>query len=583
MLFERPVLVITISYIIGILLGLYLEINIVLFAIIAIVVGAIIAWIRKEKRKLILICLLAIVISASIVHYREIKFKTLYCGVGSGVEFIGKVISVESESTYYCSYMVKVEKIISAQQEGNDTKKADAKSKNIGEEADIKGKDNEKDVNNTNIILRIKKNKNCRLEKLEYGDLVRGVGDFEKPVGMRNYGGFDYSQYLKTKNVYMICKSNSADVRVIKEDSLFVVNMWINRLNNRLKENIVKLLPNDMANVAIAFLLGDSSVIESSQREVFSEASLLHVLAISGMHVTYVIVGCSFLLKKFDKRKSKYVFIIFLIFFSMLTGGSPSVIRAVIMATIMLVSKLVYRKSDTINNISIACLMLLLVNPYNIFNLGFQLSFLGTLGIVLFNSKINYAYEKIWTFLCCKMRVNNKLCQKSSEIANWIGKLLKKLMSIIILSVSANILIFPILAYKFNIVSFSFLISNILVAPILGVMSLSGYLTLAVSLISIRLAKCLSMLLYICLSFFIWIAQVSSNISFVKFIVATPSIITIIIYYIITFYVFYFYKKEHNKGAIKIILLTIMVVIVASSLQSHDSSLKLYFIDVGQR
>lgn len=120
--------------------------------------------------------------------------------------------------------------------------------------------------------------------------------------------------------------------------------------------------------------------IDDVQKESFSDASLSHVLAISGMHVTYVIIGISFVLKKFDNRKSKYIFIVFLIFFAQFTGGSPSILRAVIMSILAIISKLVYRKSDTLNNISLSCLVILILNPYNILNLGFQLSFFRNFG-----------------------------------------------------------------------------------------------------------------------------------------------------------------------------------------------------------
>ena len=340
-------------------------------------------------------CLLTIILSTSVIKYKEYKFKTLYEGMDSGISYSGTVVSIEGESEYYCNYIVKVKDICNGMQETNVDQKIniDKVNNNVQEANSTKRAGSNKNFNNSRILLRIKKHSGYEEKRFEYGDLIRGIGDFEKPSVMRNYKGYDYSQYLKTKNVYMICTSSQNSVQVLKKDSLFVVNMWISRLNNRLKLNIYTLLPTDKANIAIAFLLGDSGHIDVNQRETFSAASLLHVLAISGMHVTYVILGLSFLFRKVGKREGKYLDIVFLIFFAMLTGGSPSVVRAVVMSSIMISSKLFYRKSDTINNISIACLVLLIANPYNILNLGFQLSFLGTLGIVLFNSTRSMSFE----------------------------------------------------------------------------------------------------------------------------------------------------------------------------------------------
>lgn len=485
-------------------------------------------------KRWVILSFIIIVISMLIIQYKEYNFRTLYNGINSDAKYVGTIVSIQSENEYYYNYVLKIKQI-----------------------------NGESKYNNTNIALRVKKEQHSKYEGLEYGNLIVGIGAFEKPAIRRNFKGYDQSQYLKSTNVYAICKSDIDNIQVVKENALFIVNIWIHKLNTLLKSNLYSLLPKELANIAVAFLLGDSSLIESNQRNVFSDASLSHILAISGMHVTYVVLGCSFFIKKLDKRKSKYFLIMFLIFFAELTGGSPSVIRAVIMNVIIITSKLVYRKSDTVNNISIACFIILIINPYNILNLGFQLSFLGTLGMVLFNLKISAFFEEYLGFL-------------------YGNKLLKKIMSIIILSISANILIFPIIVYNFNTTSFVFLISNILVTPILGIMFLSGYIVLLFSIISVKFANFFIFPLHICLKLFYLIAEFSSNISFMRFLVVTPSICEIAVYFIVIFYLFYFYNKKHNKNIIKILLCLIIIVFMVNFINLYNCGLKLYFIDVGQ-
>jgi len=125
------------------------------------------------------------------------------------------------------------------------------------------------------------------------------------------------------------------------------------------------------------------------------------------MHVTYVLIGISFLLKRCSNRKAKYFCIIFLLFFAQFVGSTPSILRAAIMSILAIISKLFFRKSDILNNISISCLIIIILNPYNIFNLGFQLSFLGTLGIVLFNENIMKVFNKNYGFIV------DRICSKS--------------------------------------------------------------------------------------------------------------------------------------------------------------------------
>ena len=588
-------LIITVSYIIGILLGLYLKINMAPFiiksTIVAIVILSIIFVIilrknimiitekiksnkcnLKKIKNIIIISIIPMVVSCIVMQYKESKYAKFQSNISQHIKFIGTVIEEEKESEYYNNYIVKVN--------------------NINEKENYK---------NICLLIKIKKNKNIENKKLKYGDLIFISGLFEHATTRRNYKGFDYSQYLKTKNIYGICKTDANSLKVLKENSCFVTNMWINKLRNALKNNLQTLLPSDTASIAIALFLGDSSLIEDTQKQTFSNASLSHVLAISGMHVTYVIVGCSWILNRFDKRKSKYVFIVFLIFFAQLAGGSPSVIRAVIMSSIMIASKIFYRKSDVINNISISCLIILIMNPYNILNLGFQLSFLGTLGIVLFNKKIEEHLDDLH-FDKYKLSNKNKKHNKSEAINKNLNKSetinknkrhnknkstnLKKLKSLIITSISANILILPILIYNFNIFSVTFLFSDILISPILGIIFLIGYITVIISVVSIKIAIPFAKFLNILIKIFNYVAIFSSNIEITRVLVTTPNIITVVLYYIAIIYFFYYRSKVINninyKMCKRIIVIFSIVVILAKFIPIYNNNFKIFFIDVGQ-
>ena len=161
-------------------------------------------------------------------------------------------------------------------------------------------------------------------------------------------------------------------------------------------------------------------------------------------------------------------------------------------------------------------------------------------------------------------------------------KICLKIKSILIIGVSANILIFPVLVYNFNSISFVFLISNLFVTPLLGVMSLSGYLTLIISLFSMKIARMFSFFLHLCVVIFDRIAVFCSSFSLAKFTVITPSITAIIAYYILIIYVFYFYRKKHNKIILNVSIIVVVLASIVNFTVSYNSGLKLYFIDVGQ-
>ena len=598
-MYKRPMLIITICYLIGIIMGLYFKVNMVpLFVyVIAILIIIILIYFFRYKLselykfqrgsleigcKIAIVCCIVFLISITIVSNKEKEFDYIHNSFNnntddssSSINFMGVIMDVEKESDYYFNYIVKIKKI-----------------------------NNYDNLRDKKILLKVKKTKNQKMMNYKYGDMILVKGKFQRPSVKRNYKGFDYSEYLKTSNVYMIAKANSKDVKIINQNSTFVVNMWIKSLQNRMRDNLTRILPKETSSIAIALLIGDSSRIDKNEKKIFSDANLAHVLAISGMHVSYFIVCISFLLKKFDKRKGKVAFIIFLIFFASLVGGSPSVVRAVIMSCILISSKLFYRKSDSLNNIAISCLCIVLINPYSILNIGFQLSFMGTLGIVLFEKRVRAVVDNIGKFFLQSvirnygkgnnngnddigLQISDNIIEKEFDVKRKKSsikykKVIKALKNAFVLSISANILIIPILANMFNTFSLTFIISNLLIIPILGIMVFSGYITIISSLISINLAKIIGIAFNLCIRSFIWIAKLCSNVTFLRFTVITPNVFFIILYYLMIVYLFFFFKKKHIKVISIVLLIAVFTSTSIYSVLRMNYGLKIYFIDVGQ-
>lgn len=538
---KRPLLIITICYIISILWGIYLKKYILLFCLIMLVINMYIYIKKRNKIYFIFynICIFVLCACTLIIKNKDDSFNRFSINSETDrVSIIGVIVSEENDSKYNNNYVVKVINL-------NNTKC------------------------NKKMYLRVKKdNKNL---KLQYGNLVKAEGIFEKGEVQRNYKGYSVFNSLKYRNIYGIIKSEN--IKIIKNNSTNTYNLWINKLQKKLKNNIEILVSKDNNGIAKALLIGDNSGIESDRKQLFSDANLSHILAISGMHVSYVIIGLGFALKKISNRKSKYIMIFFLIFFAFLTGGSPSVIRAVMMCILTLIASLIYRKSDTINNIAISALIILIKNPYNLFNLGFQLSFMGTLGIVLFHSKIEYKTQIIFNNII-KLLLKNET--KFLNITN--NKFIKNFIVILSVSISANILIVPIIIYNFNNISFVFLISNLLITPILGVLIFSGYISLLISIISIKIAYFPAKIYNYLISIFIKIAQISSNIKFLKFVVGTPKLYTLILMYLIIL-LLSFNSKKHLKQTIG---LFICFTIITSGIFKYKTKLSIYFVDVGQ-
>lgn len=372
-------------------------------------------------------------------------------------------------------------------------------------------------ANNSNLIIgKTKLNKNNfsnyeKNKKFEIGDIVQINAEFREPTGKRNEGGFDYKLYLKSKKI-----SGSffaEDAKKIGENKSIIVK-WrkaINKIRSNIIENYQKNLNKENASLISALTVGDKSNLEKDVIAEFKDASLSHILAISGAHFAYIILMIDYIkdiLKR--KRLSQILLIFIIIFFIELTGKSPSVIRAGIMEVMIIFASLCFRKSDFLTSLSITLLIQILNNPYVIFDIGLILSYFGTIGIV-------YFYEMIY----------KKIKLKTASV-----------------TISANLMILPIMLYNFNTYSLSFVISNFFASILLGPIIILGILS------NIFRFKIVFVILNFLLSVFRKIVEICSKLPFSKNYATTPNIISILIYYLILFIVWKRCNKKKNNEKI---------------------------------
>lgn len=281
---ERPIVIITICYIISIIWGIYFKKYIPLFCLCLFISNIINARHSKELKAFINGCIVFILISAFLISYKD---KTFYDFVvkDNSIKTMAVITEVKPESEYYYNYVVNT--------------KSDNKRMN----------------------LMIKKKENAQLD---YADYIYVEGEFEKAEPRRNFKGFSAFDNYKQRRIYGTIKCENC--RIIKHKSTNAYNMWINGARNFIKQVLRQLVPEENLGIANALLLGDSSEISDEEKMTYSNANLSHILAISGMHVSYVILGLSLILKKVGKRSSKLIFIVALILFASITGrGTISV------------------------------------------------------------------------------------------------------------------------------------------------------------------------------------------------------------------------------------------------------------------
>ncbi len=537
-------------YIIGIIIGLYFKISVAFFIIVSFIIILILfLFVKKLKYMIIIIFLVGGYIYTNIL---ETNYEEKYQEIYTKAKIRGIILTNVEEKDYKYVTTIKVKYI------------------------------NNVEYKNIKLRLEIKKSKELK-EYPNIGDEIEFLGEIKKGNIARNYKGFDYKEYLKTKGLYGVVTVDNIEIKTKGNSN----KNYLYIIQNNIKSNMKKILNEKEAGLCIGILIGDRENISEDTEDNFKKSNLTHMLAVSGSHITYIITAFSNTIGKKQKKLSKIITIIFLLFFMALTGFTASVMRASIMGIILLIGSLIYRKPDTINNLGISSLIILIINPYFIKDIGFLLSYAGTIGIIFLGDLIINIISKIPEHL----KNNNTSIQtesnKESILKKIVYKLIKYLINSFSITIAANIMIIPIMAYSFSTISLTFWISNILAAPIMEIVTIFGFIVYFVSLIFSSLAEFLGIFLNFFLYLMLKIAEFSSNIPGSLIYIKTPYLIECIFYYLFIAYIFNLWElKNKLKNIIfakKIMLMIIVFVLIFKLLISIiPLNLKIYFVDVGQ-
>lgn len=500
-----------VAYMIGIIWGLYLNFGLgIVFFFLFICVSLYI------NKKIIYIILIISLISSGITIYNKYQFNNKY--INGNISFNATVISNPIEEDYYYSYEIK------------------------------------NNSSNDKFILNTKKDN----IKLKYGMVIRiNNAKFSLPDLPKNKGGFNYRYYLNSKYIYGYIKADKSNIEIINEGK---ENIFEN-IRKNIKNTFLKLLPKDQASILIAMTIGDRDIIEEHIDTSFRNSGILHLLSISGAHLVYIVISLKFISKKiFGKNISNYICVIGIILFMAIAESSPSLVRACIMSITVILSEIISKKPNIYASISFSAILILIYNPYSICNVGFVLSYVSTLGIIIL-------YKNVSNMISKYLKIKSKIIIDSLSI-----------------SISAQIMILPITAYYFNSISLISVITNLIITPIVGILLILAFIVAILGLISINLAAIFSYPLYILNLFLITISNIFSSFQFSNILVPTPKIIEIIIYYSIMGYLLNKNKFKINSYIDKTLKISLVTVILTSIIIDYlpKNYLEITMINVGQ-
>ena len=549
---QRPVFIATLGFIIGIIWGLYFNIVLFIFLILGLYYILYIAKMKQirilklfiTKKVLILFCL-CFLCANCYIKYLENDYNKIYNSLDR-VQCVGTIIGDRIENNYTHKYIVKLEKI------------------------------NNKKIKDKRMYLTISKTK----DSIKFGQKVTFYGDYIRAEVQRNYKGFDYSKFLKSQGIYGTIKVNGK-VQVLKGKNVNFFLYVSNKIRNKIINNINKVFPNETKGVFLGILIGYDEFIEENIKDNFARSSLSHILAVSGAHVSYVLLGISFFLKlfKMPKKIQKIIICFLLIFYLFIINFTPSVTRAIIMSIILILQLVLNRKQDTATTISFSSLIILISNPYKILNIGFLLSYAGTIGILVWVKKFQ------------------------EEPKNLKEKIIFFVKNIIYVTLSAQILILPIMTYCFNIISLTFIFSNLISGIIIGPVILIGLILISFSFFNIKLLTIIVIPYNFLLLILIKSTEIIAKIPISSVYVKTPNIFLIILYYIVVFNFFIFIiirrskrvylnkklnclilkiKKKLVTNVLNIFSIILIIIIIFIVYNKIPKKLIINFIDVGQ-
>jgi competence protein ComEC len=294
------------------------------------------------------------------------------------------------------------------------------------------------------------------------GDVLVCQSVFNEISPPQNPEEFDYREYLKRKKIFSTSFVNSEKVVVADSGQINFYKKFVFNLQRYSLETLQKAgLQSEELGVALALLTGNKQYLEDELRNSYVASGTVHLLAVSGLHVGIVFMILNFALRFMDRRKKLHLLKGFIILISLwiyasVAGLASSIVRAGTMFSIFVIADMANKSKSTYNSIALSCFIMCLVNPYAIFETGFQLSYFAVLGIVYFQPKFMKPFHRCNRFL-------------------------KPVLECTAVTLSAQLGTLPVILLTFKLFPTYFIFSNLFLVPYTSVVMYIGVTVIALS------------------------------------------------------------------------------------------------------
>ena len=297
----------------------------------------------------------------------------------------------------------------------------------------LKNRDNVLSNKNNKILIKIEKYQNINI-----GDICTFRGTFKMPS---NFEDFNYQEYLENKNIYLIMEFPEI-VCSGKRGGFFLQNILVD-FKTKLNKVIAEYLKEPQSSLLMGIIFGQDRLFSDRFDTNIRIAGVSHVVAASGYNITILILLGNTLFKRFSLKSRNILFILIIWGFTILSGLSASIVRACIMTTITLIAMCLGRKNSIHISLPLAACVYAIINPYIVFDVGFQLSIIATMGLIYLQPSLSNLTEIIFkkkvTFL------DNTLYPTLSCTLATLCITIPTFKTFSIWSIPANILILPVI------------------------------------------------------------------------------------------------------------------------------------------
>lgn len=389
---------------------------------------------------------------------------------------------------------------------------------------------------------------------LHCGDEVETSAKVELPKGVRNPGGFDDRLHLLSQGVYY--KAYTDTVRIT--GNYVGLGVLFIQARQELSGVVDTVFEPDVAPIAKAMLLGDTRGIDEDTSAAFKDTGMAHVLAVSGLNAAILVAFVYFVLRllRAGRTLRLVVTLVFIVAYACVTGLTPSIVRASLMACAVLIGRYMGRQADTLNCVALSFVAALLLRPLDLFTAGFQLSYGAVLGMITLGSQIDR-----W------------LKPKLPARLQWAGNTLSA-------SVGATAGTAPILAATFNRVSTLSILINIVVIPLASAATVLVFIVTFIGIFFAPAAVYIGYAAAAVIRVMLWFIRAASTISFAAMNIASPPAYMVLAGFVLLLICS---KYVLIKTRLKAILSGVLVAaVVAAALLARPAGMYVVFLDVGQ-